>query len=289
MKSTVETLSPTRVRLAIEVPFEELKPSLDSAYKRIGSSVKVPGFRPGKVPNRVIDQRVGRAAILEEAVNDALPRLYTDAVRENEVKALGQPDIDVTNLDDNVSLSFTAEVDVRPEIELPELSSIAVTVDDVEVTDADVDEQLESLRVRFGTLSGVDRPAAIGDFVSLDLKAEVDGEVVEGGTANGLSYEVGNNDLIDGLDDTIVGLSAADSAVFTTSSPKVITPAPRPRSASPSTRSRSASYPRSTTSSPSWRASSTPSMSCGPTCGPGSGGPRRSGRAARRATRCSRS
>ena len=216
MKSTVENLSPTRVRLAVEVPFEELKASLDSAYKKIGSSVRVPGFRPGKVPNRVIDQRVGRAAVLEEAVNDALPRIYTDAVRENEIKALGQPEIDVTNLDDNVSLSFTAEVDVRPEIELPELASIAVTVDDVEVTDSDVDEQLDELRARFGTLSGVERPVATGDFVALDLKAEVDGEEIEGGTASGLSYEVGKGDLIDGLDDAILGKSAGDSATFDT-------------------------------------------------------------------------
>ncbi len=216
MKSTVENLSPTRVRLAVEVPFEELKPSLDSAYKKIGSQVRVPGFRPGKVPARVIDQRVGRAAVLEEAVNDALPRIYTEAVRENEIRALGQPEIDVTNLDDNVSLSFTAEVDVRPEIELPDLSSIAVTVDDVEVTDADVDEQLDELRARFGTLKGVERAVESGDFVSIDLKAEVDGEEIEGGSTNGLSYEVGKGDLIDGLDDAIVGKSAGDATTFTT-------------------------------------------------------------------------
>jgi trigger factor len=216
VKSTVENLSPTRVRLAVEVPFEELKPSLDSAYKKIGSSVKVPGFRPGKVPNRVIDQRVGRAAVLEEAVNDALPRMYTDAVRENEIKALGQPEIDVTNLDDNVSLSFTAEVDIRPEIEVPDLSTLAVTVDDIEVTDADVDEQLDELRARFGTLTGVDRAVESGDFVALDLKAVVKGEEIEGGSANGLSYEVGKGDLIDGLDDAIIGTSAGDSATFAT-------------------------------------------------------------------------
>jgi trigger factor len=216
VKSTVENLSPTRVRLAVEVPFEELKPSLDSAYKKIGSSVKVPGFRPGKVPNRVIDQRVGRAAVLEEAVNDALPRIYTNAVRENEIKALGQPEIDVTNLDDNVSLSFTAEVDVRPEIELPDLSTISVTVDDVEVTDADVEQQLDELRARFGTLKGVERAVESGDFVAIDLKAEVDGEEIEGGSTSGLSYQVGSGDLIDGLDDALLGKSAGESTQFTT-------------------------------------------------------------------------
>ncbi|MDT4893247.1 MAG: trigger factor [Pseudonocardiales bacterium] len=216
MKSTVENLSPTRVRLAVEVPFEELKPSLDAAYKKLGSQVRVPGFRPGKVPARVIDQRVGRAAVLEEAVNDVLPRVYGDAAREHELKPLGQPEIDVTNLDDGESFSFTAEVDVRPEITLPDLDSIAVSVDDVAVTDADVDTQVDALRDRFGTLTGVDRPVQTGDFVSIDLVASVDGTEVEGGSAQGMSYEVGSGDLVDGLDDAIVGKSAGDTAQFGT-------------------------------------------------------------------------
>ncbi len=175
MKSTVENLGPTRVRLAVEVPFEELKPSLDAAYRKIAGQIRVPGFRPGKAPARVIDQRVGRGAVLEEALNDALPRAYSEAVRESGVKALGQPDIEVTKLDDGQSLSFTAEVDVRPEITVPDLDGISVTVDDVEVSDADVDEQLDELRDRFATLTGVDRPVQTGDFVSLDLAATVDG------------------------------------------------------------------------------------------------------------------
>jgi trigger factor len=216
VKSTIENLSPTRVRLAVEVPFEELKPSLDAAYKKIGAQVRVPGFRPGKVPARVIDQRVGRAAVLEEAVNDALPRVYNDAAREHDLRPLGSPDIDVTNLDDGTSLSFTAEVDIRPEIPLPDLDGIAVTVDDVTVSDADVDEQLESLRARFATLTGVERAVQTGDFVSLDLLAVVDGEEVEGGSAKGLSYEVGSGDLIDGLDDAIAAKTAGESATFAT-------------------------------------------------------------------------
>jgi trigger factor len=216
VKSTVENLSPTRIRLAVEVPFEELKPSLDAAYKKIGSQVRVPGFRPGKVPARVIDQRVGRAAVLEEAVNAVLPRVYGDAAREHDLKPLGQPEIDVTNLDDGQSFSFTAEVDVRPEIALPELDSIAVSVDDVTVTDEDVDAQVDALRDRFGTLTAVERPVQTGDFVSIDLVASVDGTEVEGGSAKGLSYEVGSGDLVDGLDDAIVGTSAGDTARFTT-------------------------------------------------------------------------
>jgi trigger factor len=216
VKSTVENLSPTRVRLAVEVPFDELKPSLDAAYKKIAAQVKVPGFRPGKVPARVIDQRVGRAAVLDEALNDALPRVYGEAAREHEIKPLGQPDIEMTNLDDGNTFSFTAEVDVRPEIPVPDLEGIAVTVDDVEVNDADVDEQLDALRDRFATLTGVDRPVQTGDYVSLDLVSSVDGEEVEGGSAKGLSYEVGSGDLIDGLDEAILGTSAGESATFAT-------------------------------------------------------------------------
>jgi trigger factor len=216
VKSTVETLTPTRVRLAVEVSFDELKPSLDVAYRKIAESIRVPGFRPGKAPARIIDQRVGRGAVLEEAVNDALPKAYSEAIRETGIRALGQPDIEVTNLDDGNSLSFTAEVDVRPEIVLPELSTLAVSVDDVEVADADIEEQLDALRDRFGTLKGVERPVETGDYVALDLRAEVDGIEVEGGSANGLSYEVGSGELIEGLDDALAGTSAGESATFDT-------------------------------------------------------------------------
>jgi trigger factor len=216
VKSTVENLSPTRVRLAVEVPFDDLKPSLDKAYKAIAQQVRVPGFRPGKVPARVIDQRIGRGTVLQEAVNDALPQLYTEAAREHELQPLGQPDIDITNLDDGTSLSFTAEVDIRPEITLPDLDGIAVTVDNVEVSDADVDDQLNELRDRFGSLKTVERAAADGDYVSLDLATKVGDEEIEGGSATGLSYVVGSGDLVDGLDEAITGKSAEETATFTT-------------------------------------------------------------------------
>jgi len=216
VKSSVENVGPTRVKLAVEVPFDELKSSLDAAYKKIGSQVRIPGFRPGKAPARIIDQRVGRSAVLEEAVNDALPRAYSEAVRESGVHALGQPEIEVTKLDDGTSLSFTAEVDVRPEITLPSLEGVEVTVDDIEVTEAEIDEQLDSLRERFATLTGVERPVETGDYVSIDLTASVDGEEVEGGSATGLSYEVGAGDLIDGIDEAIVGKSAGETVSFAT-------------------------------------------------------------------------
>ncbi|MEO6703040.1 MAG: trigger factor [Jatrophihabitantaceae bacterium] len=217
MKSSVETLSPTRVKLAVEVPFEELKPSLDEAYKSIGSQVRVPGFRPGKVPARIIDQRIGRAAVLEEAINKALPKAYSEAVRESGVKALGQPEIEVTQLEDNDHLAFTAEVDVRPEITVPAYDGLAVTVDEAVVTDEEVAEQFDALRARFGTLKGVERAVQAGDFVSIDLTAKVDDVEVEGGSAQGLSYEVGSGNLVEGLDDAVLGKSAGDSADFPSS------------------------------------------------------------------------
>lgn len=216
MKSDLETLNPTRVRLTVEVPFEELKPSLDAAYKKIGGQVSIPGFRKGRVPPRVIDQRFGREMVLEEAVNEALPRFYGQAVEENDVKALGQPEVDVTDLEDGQHLRFTVEVDVRPEFDLPDYDGLEVTVDDADVTDSDVDEQLQGLRERFATLTGVDRPAADGDFVSLDLSAQVDGETLDDLTAKGLSYQVGQGSLLEGLDEAITGLSAGGTRDFST-------------------------------------------------------------------------
>ncbi len=216
MKSVVEPLSPTRVRLSVEVPFDEIGPSLSAAYQRIGAQVNVPGFRKGKVPNRIIDQRFGRGVVLEEAVNDYLPQAYTAAVTENDVKALGQPKVDVTDFSDGQDLKFTAEVDIRPEITLPDFSELRVTVDDAVVSDADVTEQLESLRARFASLKPVDRAAVAGDFVAIDLVATHDDEPVEDLSATGLSYEVGSASLLENLDDAVVGLSVDGIAAFST-------------------------------------------------------------------------
>ena len=216
MKSTVETLSPTRVRLAVEVPFDELKPSLDKAYANIAKQVRVPGFRPGKAPARIIDQRVGRAAVLDEAVQDAVPRAYSAAVQENELRAIGQPDIELTKLEDGESIGFTAEVDIRPEVTLPSYDGLAVTVDDAEVPDDAVDEQVSAMRERFAVLKATDRPVADGDYVSIDLKATVDGEEVPGGSTTGLSYEVGTNSMMSGLDEALAGASAGDTRNFST-------------------------------------------------------------------------
>jgi trigger factor len=216
VKSTVETLSPTRVRLSVEVPFAELKPSLEQAYKAIAQQITIPGFRRGKVPPRLIDQRVGRAAVLEETLNDAIPTHYSSAVREHEVKVLGSPEVEVTELSDGEKVLFTAEVDVRPEIALPDFSSVSAVVDEIVVADADVEESIDNLRERFAVLKTVERAAQEGDFVVLDLAATVDGEEVPGGTASGLSYEIGSGQLLQGTDEAVVGLSAGESATFRT-------------------------------------------------------------------------
>lgn len=215
MKSAVETLNPTRVRLSIEVPFEELKDSLDAAYKKINQQVTVKGFRKGKIPARVIDQRFGRGAVLEEAVNDALPKFYTEAVNEAEIDVLGQPEVDITELKDGETLNFTAEVDVRPTIEIPDYSGIEVEVDAVEVTDEDIEKSVEQLRERFASTSPVERAAEDGDVVTIDLQAKVDGEVLEDGVAEGVSYTIGSGELLDGIDDAVKGLEAGGEATFT--------------------------------------------------------------------------
>jgi trigger factor len=216
VKSTVETLSPTRVRLAIEVPFAELEPSLRKAYREIASQVNVPGFRRGKVPSAVIDQRIGRGAVLNEAVQEAIPEQILAAVREHEVKTLGRPEVEITEFADGQPLRFTAELDVRPQITLPDLATIAVTVDEIQIGENEIDEQVNALRERFATLKTAERPAQNGDYVQIDLAATVDGQEVPGGSATNISHEVGSGQLLPGLDEVLVGMSANDSTTFVT-------------------------------------------------------------------------
>jgi trigger factor len=217
VKSTTETLSPTRVKLTIEVPFEEFKPSLDKAYKTIGSQIQVPGFRKGKVPAAIVDQRIGRGAVLDEAINGALPGWYSEALQQSEIQPLSQPEIDLTKFADGEDIEITAELDVRPTIELPDLSAIEVQVADAEVTDADVDEQIDALRDRFAVTTDVDRAAADGDAVTIDLVArDKDGADIEGADAKGLPYTIGSGTLLDGLDEALIGLEKGATATFST-------------------------------------------------------------------------
>ncbi|MEZ0053613.1 trigger factor [Mycobacterium sp. MAA66] len=216
MKSTVEQLSPTRVRINVEVPFTELQPDFEQAYKELAKQVRLPGFRPGKAPAKLLEARIGRGAVLEQVVNSAIPARYGDAVTATDVKPLGQPEIDITKIEDGQELVFTAEVDVRPEITLPDLKALKVTVDAIEIGDDEVDAELENLRARFGTLKGVERAAADGDFVSIDLAATVDGVDVPEAKTEGLSHQIGSGQLIEGLDEAIIGLKEGESKDFPT-------------------------------------------------------------------------
>jgi trigger factor len=215
VKTTVEKLSPTRVKLAISATPEDLKPHIDHAYGHIAEQVDIPGFRKGKVPPAIIDQRVGREAVLEHAVNDGMDGFYQAAVKETDIRPLGRPEADVKEWpgkDLTGELLLEIEVDVRPEFELPAYEGLELTVDSVEVTDDEVGTELDSLRSRFGTLITVDRPAKTGDFVQIDLTATIAGNAVD--TASGISYELGSGDLIDGIDEALESLTAGESTTF---------------------------------------------------------------------------
>ena len=215
MKTSVDKLSDTRVKLTVNVPFDELGKEIDQAYAAISQQVNIPGFRRGKAPRQLIDARIGRGPILEQVVNDMLPTRYEQAVIENDLNPLGQPEIEITKIEDNDVVEFTAEVDVRPEIEVPDFSDISVTVPAVSVDDAAVDEELENLRGRFGELQETKRKLKTGDYAVIDLDAEVDGEKVEDASTEGLSYEVGSDDLIKGLDKALRGMKAGEENEFT--------------------------------------------------------------------------
>ena len=216
MKSSLEVLSPTRVRLDVEVPYSELESHVANAYKKVATQVNIPGFRKGKIPASMIDQRVGRGTVIDEAINTALPEFYGQAAREHSVAVIGRPEVDVKEFVDKDKLVFTVEVDIRPEVKLPDFSKITIEVDDVTVADADVDEQIESLRTRFGTLTTVEREVKNGDFTTLDMTAYINGEEVDGGQANDISYEVGSDKMIDGLDEILIGMKAGDVKTFET-------------------------------------------------------------------------
>jgi trigger factor len=216
VKSTVEQISPTRVRINVEVPFDELKPSFDRVYTKLASMVRIPGFRPGKAPARILESRIGRGAVLDEVVQEAVPAKYAEVISGGEVRPIGRPEIEVTTMEDGKLLAFSAEVDVRPAIDLPAYDSLSVTVDDGEVGEDEADEQLEALRARFGNLKGVDRPVADGDFVIIDLSATVDEEDIEDARTTGLSYQVGSGELVDGIDEALIGAGEGDTRTFDT-------------------------------------------------------------------------
>lgn len=218
MKTAVEKLNPTLAKIEVEVPFAEFKPYLDRTYKNLSGQISVPGFRKGKLPKQLIEQRAGFDYIVEASLNDALNDYYAQALGENELSPLAQPELDVQsqpsteNREADVKLTIT--VTVRPEIELPNYEGLEVEVDEVEVTAEDEVQALDALRERFGTLKTVERPAADKDFVTIDIAAEIDGERVD--AANDLSYQIGSGTMLDGIDEALTGLSAGEDATFET-------------------------------------------------------------------------
>ncbi|GAA1451817.1 trigger factor [Nesterenkonia lacusekhoensis] len=218
VKSTVENLNPTRVKLTIEVSSEELEPKIKAAYTSIAQQVQVPGFRKGKVPAPIIDQRIGREYVIQQAINDNLQEFYQAGLADAEISPLSRPEVEVEEIPDTKTnegvLKFSGELDIKPEIELPDYSGLEVEVEAREADDAAVQEQLDELRGRFGTLKDIERPAAKDDFVTIDLVATIGEEEVD--NATGLSYQVGAGTMLEGIDEALEGLSAGEDATFET-------------------------------------------------------------------------
>ncbi|WP_284853606.1 trigger factor [Corynebacterium sp. MSK072] len=215
MKTTVDKLSDTRVKLTVNVPFAELDQEIDQAYAAIAQQVSVPGFRKGKAPRQLIDARFGRGPILEQVVNDMLPSRYEQAVQSEDLKVIGQPDVDISKIEDKDFVEFTAEVDVRPEFEVPDFSEISVTVPAIKADEEDVDKALEDLAERFGELKDTKRKMKTGDYAIIDITAEVDGEKIEDASTEGLSYSIGDDNLIKGLDTALRGMKTGEDNEFT--------------------------------------------------------------------------
>ena len=215
MKTSVETLSPTRVKLTVEIPFAEMSQSVEAAYRTIAEQVTIPGFRKGKVPSSIIDQRVGRGAVLQEAINEVIPDAYENAVKETKVKIASQPEIEVTKIEDGELLEFTAEVDIRPEFDLPDFATIEVEVDDIKVGDEGIDEELSSLRRRFATLVPVEREAVDGDLLLVDISGtNAAGDDVEDLSAAAMSVELGDESILPGFDEALRGAKAGQTRTF---------------------------------------------------------------------------
>ncbi|MFM1958025.1 MAG: hypothetical protein RI929_388 [Actinomycetota bacterium] len=216
MKTTVERLNPTRVKLTITVDQAGFKPALEKAYETVSSQVNIPGFRKGKVPATILDQRVGKDAIIAQAVNDGLDDFYREALIKENLKPLSTPQADIKSAPNAQEpandLVVELEVEVRPEFKLPEYKGLKIKVDAVKIAKMDIETELDALRARFGTLKTVDRPAKSGDFTSIDLAASIGGTQID--TAKDISYEIGSGQLLDGIDEALETLTAGETTTF---------------------------------------------------------------------------
>ena len=216
MKTTVEKLNPTRVKLTVTVDEKAFKPALDKAYKTIAGQVNIPGFRKGKVPAPVLDQRVGKDAIIGQAINDGIDDFYREALISEKLRPLAAPEVDIKSApnaqEPTKELVVELEVEVEPEFKMPDYKGMKVKVDPVKVAKMDIETELDALRARFGTLKTVERPAKMGDFTTIDLTASLEGAEID--TASDISYEIGSNQLLDGIDEALDTLTAGESTTF---------------------------------------------------------------------------
>lgn len=220
MKSSVEQLNDTRVKITVEVPFEELAPEFEQAYQALSQQVSIPGFRKGKAPRKLLEARIGRGPVLEQVVNDMLPSRYSQAVEEHDLKVIGQPVIDITKLEDGELVEFTADVDVRPEITVPDFSAIEVEVEPLKVGEDAIDHELDHLRERFGTLKDHNHKLKKGEFVTLNIKVtDAEGAEIEDLGAEGLNHQIGSGEIIEGLDAALTGAKNGETVEFETTLP----------------------------------------------------------------------
>ena len=217
MKTDVEKLEETRAKLTVQVPYEDLKPEIDKVYKQVGKQVSIPGFRPGHVPTRIIDQRIGRGYVLEQAINERLGDYYGRALGEADLTPLGQPEVEVVETPavegkPGGDLKFTAEVDIVPDFDLPSLEGLSLEVSKLEVSDEDVEKELDQLRDRFASLKTVDRPAQDGDFTSIDMVAKIGDEEID--SVSGVSYQIGSGSMLEGRDEALNGMKSEETTEF---------------------------------------------------------------------------
>jgi trigger factor len=214
MKATVEPLEGNKVKLSVEVEEPEFDKAVDAALRKVAREVRIPGFRPGKAPRKLIEARMGREGVRQEALREALPEYYAEALRQTEVDAIAPPEIDITSGQDEGPLAFDAVVEVRPQVNLVGYQGLQVTVPSPTITDEELQKQIDRLRTPFGELKEVDRPIQDGDHVTIDLKGEREGEPVPGLSAEDYLYEVGSESLVPGADDQLRGASKGSELEF---------------------------------------------------------------------------
>ena len=214
MKSTVEALEGNKVKLSVEIDEQEFESAVDAAFKKIAREVRIPGFRPGKAPRRVLESHIGAGAGRAQALNDALPEYYSDAVVANEVDVIAPPEIEITDGQESGVIKFDAIVEVRPVITVSGYADLAVEIPAPTPSDDEIDAQLDRFRNQYGDLEVVERAADSGDFVTVDIEGSQNDEVLEGLVASAYLYEVGSAGIVPELDEQLVGAAAGDTRSF---------------------------------------------------------------------------